>query len=116
MENIREKLVELLKNEARCPEVATGCHDCPYRDGEEDFCDSASATADMLIAHGVTVQEWVPVTERLPEEGEDVLTYRKSGYRVEALESVSRNDWEEDLFSYWPVTHWMHLPKPPKGE
>lgn len=30
-------------------------------------------TADYLIAHGVTIQEWIPVSEKLPKNGEIVL-------------------------------------------
>ena len=29
--------------------------------------------ADYLISNGVTVQEWIPVTERLPERDKEVL-------------------------------------------
>ena len=33
----------------------------------------AMLIADHLIANGVTVQKWIPVTERLPENEVDVL-------------------------------------------
>ena len=35
--------------------------------------------ADHLIANGVTVQEWIPVKDRLPEKNTSVLAYRESG-------------------------------------
>jgi hypothetical protein len=35
--------------------------------------------AEFLIANGVTVQRWIPVTERLPEDGEQVLACTKNG-------------------------------------
>lgn len=38
-------------------------------------CELAENIADDLIANGVTVQEWIPVTERLPEEWVDVLVW-----------------------------------------
>ena len=46
--DVKEKLVELLKMQ--------------FYD-EYEF----EEIADFLIAHGVTVQEWIPVAERLPE-------------------------------------------------
>lgn len=52
---VREKLIELLKS--------GGVRDFPFN----------AALADHLIANGVTVQKWIPVTERLPESGVHVL-------------------------------------------
>lgn len=50
MPNTREKLIELL--------------DIIMQPGEKTLGD----IADHLIANGVTVQKWIPVTERLPQE------------------------------------------------
>ena len=52
----RDKLIELIK------ESVGGC--ATYW---------ASLIADHLIANGVTVQQWIPVSERLPESGVHVL-------------------------------------------
>lgn len=52
--DIREKLVEFL-------EV-----DLSGSDGYEP-----ELIADYLIAHGVTVQEWIPVKDGLPESGKE---------------------------------------------
>ena len=69
--------------------------------------------AEKLISNGVTVQEWVPVTEKLPEDSATVLVCHKNGL-------VTTNAW---LGAHWwfenernPITHWMPLPAPPKGE
>ena len=53
--DVREKLVELLKS--------GGVRDFPFN----------AALADHLIAHDVTVQEWVSVDDRLPENAVHVL-------------------------------------------
>ena len=67
--------------------------------------------------------KWIPVSERLPEENEDVLCCR--GNHIGALMDVytykGENKWE-DSYGYWDysdnegITHWMPLPQPPKGE
>ena len=96
--DVREKLVELFyDNNVRCDQKIEGLAD--------DVMD--------IIAHGVTVQEWIPVTERWPEYETEVLTYRKSGISVETR---WRTYWDYDEFSDSPVTHWAYLPEPPKGE
>ena len=55
------------------------------------FFDPAKAKeiADYLIANGVTVQKWIPVTERLPEEmGKYLCRYvfgKEEGYPFEQV-------------------------------
>ena len=71
--------------------------------------------ADHLIANGVTVQAWIPVTERLPEKDGMYLTCnKKKQYEFHLFQTGKRMwqaVWEEDS-----VTHWMPLPEPPKGD
>ena len=61
--NVREKLVELLQNAKAAMK------------SENLSCDIARNmfVVDFMIGNGVTVQEWIPVTERLPESGVHVL-------------------------------------------
>ena len=57
--NVREKLVELLRNSPHLDTIkGYKGDDCTFEQG-----------ADWLIAHGVTVQEWVSVDDRLPQDG-----------------------------------------------
>ena len=62
--DVREKLVELLGADI-CK--YNYCEDCECFENEEYcFATIKYRMADHLISHGVTAQEWVSVTERLP--------------------------------------------------
>ena len=105
MPNTREKLIELL-NSHTCPWLA-GNVDCPM------CCNNC--IADHLIANGVTVQQWIPVTERLPEKMQKVITVSDTGYMdVDYVDKFGV--WIGDVVRFCKVTHWMPLPEPPKGE
>ena len=60
-----------------------------------------------------TVQEWIPVTERLPDwrEGK-VLVFTEYGFSI--CERTVNNRWRGQNANW--ITHWAYLPKPPKGE
>ena len=70
--------------------------------------------ADLMIANGVTVQEWISVKYRLPtiydaDADGCVLAIHKAGNkRYYHWRSVANNPFD--------FTHWMKTPQPPKGE
>ena len=71
--------------------------------------------ADHLIANGVTVQEWVSVDDRLPDDDEVVIICTDKNF-VYAGELIG-DTWFLDNDSWTAtVTHWMPMPNPPKGE
>lgn len=81
----------------------------------------ANALADHLIAHGVTVQEWIPVKDRLPEAGGYVVCIAKRNPFSRFMPMVARiekNGWVNPITEQYisEVTHWMQMPQPPKGE
>ena len=93
---VREKLVELL--------------DIIIQPGQKTLGD----IADYLIAHGVTVQEWISVKERLPEDASTVLAIDIDGPNSSAYyvgRWHSGGDLDEDA-----VTYWMPLPTAPKED
>ena len=97
--DVREKLVELLA-------------DAGMGKTERNFL------ADQLIANGVTVQEWVAVKDRLPEESGMYIVTANDGHaqRVSVVQWQKKNRmWNlTGARSYWRVTHWMPMPQPPK--
>ena len=109
--DVRENLAELIKEGIRKGLRARG-------DDRLDY--SFEDVADYLIDNGVTVQEWIPVAERLPEPGERVLA--TDGGFVGELYVNSRGQWQRynvndhSLLMALDILWWMPLPEPPKGE
>ena len=116
--SVREKLVEILE-------------DAGMGKIERNFL------VDQLIANGVTVQEWIPVTERLPQEdgayivttnysgnrqGVSIRWFAKDGETIDEYDLAGQKyvwyfyDSEYGYISIDSVTHWMPLPNPPIGE
>ena len=127
--DVREKLVEILLQEDDLCERGE-CKDC-FANGSCYYY----RVADSLISNGVTVQEWVSVKDRLPDDEQEVLViaqgwggrlvYVGSHKRVEAQKSWltgitnKSSEWLLYGWSYLKepmVTHWMPIPQPPKGE
>ena len=67
--------------------------------------------------------KWIPVTDRLPEDGSDVLAYLKyaDNSRIAAA-NYYKGTWQDCIMGrlYLTeegfVTHWMPLPEPPEEE
>ena len=87
-----------------------------YSSGEEGHDMTAEDIADYLTENGVTIQRWIPVTERLPEEMKKVLIWRSCGFSEVAFWTGYRweQTWEFEVI--YSVTHWMPLPNPPQEE
>ena len=107
--DVKEKLVELIKR---------AIIDWEHGDVSEWI-------ADHLISNGVTVQEWISVKDRLPEEGEYVLCVLKGfnyGGKIQVCKFVPADKFKDKPYfehfrnGFPSVTHWMPLPQPPKGE
>ena len=115
--DVREKLVELLKTNA-CPSPFMCDPTCRYYGYGDCFPDRF---ADYLIAHGVTVQEWLSVKDRLPEHrGYYLVAYRdkyneSTSIALDFYVNCGAGEWWSTEFTH-NITHWMPLPEPPKGE
>ena len=98
--NVREKLIDLIIDANRTdPETGS----------------FTEYLADHLIAHGVTVQEWISVKDRLPEAGRYVVCIAKRNPFSRFMPMVARIDkncWANPITEQYisEVTHWMPLP------
>ena len=77
--------------------------------------------ADNLLDNGVTVQAWIPVTERLPDTGGYVVCIAKRNpfsIFMPMVARIEKNGWVNPITEQYisEVTHWMPLPEPLKGE
>ena len=120
----REKLMKLLEEaldySRMCREIKR------FTGGEEE--NPYKTAADYLIEHGVTVQKWIPVTERLPEEREEddegekhtasdfvqVAVMDSLGNKFVTDDMLCDGKWVNYPWGDFEVTHWMPLPEPPK--
>ena len=100
--DVREKLVELLISTIGLTPT------------------DAEIYANDFIAHGVTVQEWVSVKERLPKEKVNCIVHYKHAYcDNDDYWAIGMCFYDGEKFRVDPaykVTHWMPMPEPPKGE
>ena len=99
--DVREKLIEIL--EEPCGGLYPACE-----------------LANYLISNGVTVQEWISVKERLPQEKVDCIVHYKHAYcDNDDYWAIGMCFYDGEKFQLGPaykVTHWMPIPQPPKGE
>ena len=129
--NDKEKLISLLiltdPNPYTCESESGSC--------ELTTCTEcrARSTADLLIANGVTVQEWISVDDRLPDETGRYLAVKKriapdelGGNRTDIVilrffvddgfrMPTHIPDWINGEINE-EVTHWMPLPPEPRKE
>ena len=74
--------------------------------------------ADDMLAE-LKERRWIPVGERLPEDGSDILVYCNDGEESRIVDCNYDNGvWFDCVFNtvmvFKNITHWMPLPKPPK--
>ena len=115
-DRVKEKLVELI----RCADYHP-CRGAVRTIGSMFTTEFIEDIASHLIANGVTVQQWIPVAERLPEKGTGkvlvIKQFRGKPY-VDIGEVIEGKAYcYSDEYCIKPrehiFTHWMPLPEPP---
>ena len=99
--DVREKLIDLLMGHSI--------------DTQQDV----EYVADHLISNGVTVQEWISVDEKLPQNFISVLGYMTDAGEfppVRECYTVGNVFFFPALGDIHPVSHWREMPHPPEGE
>ena len=114
--NVREKLVELLKNAKAAMK------------SENLSCDIARNmfVVDFMMSNGVTVQEWISVDERLPEKDGQYLIFTTQYFTPDHIDEIDHKDGIEisgysKRFGFLSknglyAKYWCEMPQPPKGE
>ena len=82
-------------------------------------CDDQYNIAEMSYNNGYAKgcedrkPKWIPVSERLPERGQEVIV---ASYRMIKPVVFATIFWNKEHDNWYGITHWMPLPKPPKEE
>ena len=95
--DVREKLIEILRKPI-----------FPH-----ELVDPTEAVADYLLDSGVTVQEWIPVSEPPKEKGTYIVCTDKGGI---LLGHWYGKEWNVGGGAKKHLAYWMKKPQPPKGE
>ena len=91
-----------------------GQHNSEYM----DYASYEAAVDNLnIISNFVAGTRWIPVSERLPENGNTLLFLTK--YDGVRMGHLMVDGWQTNNyinFSRTAVTHWMPLPQPPEQE
>ena len=95
--------------------VAEAAYQCLPSNTDERHIDKL---VDYLIANGVTVQEWIPVSEPPKVYYKDLLVYDEMDDCQFIAVYTNRGQWLVPHYENYEfnITHWSYLPEPPKGE
>lgn len=113
--DVREKLVELICR--FCSGLSVSDITPPY--GYENL-------ADFMISNGVTVQEWISVKDKLPENDGQYLIFTTQYFTPDHIDEIDHIDGIEisgysKRFGFLSkngiyAKYWCEMPQPPKGE
>lgn len=117
MSDIQNALVEALRNSAPSRRLMhTAAYEIEtlenYKALYQDLTDQAQKLARRLLTQ---FPAWIPVTERLPQDGAEVLAWSRKGFAY--VDWFIDGKWQVNGLvdgKHEVVTHWMPLPDPPE--
>ena len=122
--DVREKLIEICFREFcdLAGDSPCGCDGCPYgkysSENGECYEEYKKDKFGKVEKTGVTVQEWISVDDRLPEDDSDVLAYSRIGEEFRIYPACYSNGvWFDCVFNAPATdttTHWMPMPLAPE--
>lgn len=89
------------------------CLHCLYYPMCKEIAAGNCTAASEACSNFAAAQRWIPVTERVPEDGRDVLVAFDDGF-ITVFRRVS-GEWEY-CPGFGKATHWMPLPEEPKED
>lgn len=121
---------EIIKALDTCADESEDCANCPFRIDFES-CNRLTKIALELIKRQqaeLEKRQWISVEDRLPDDHDNMMLAIVSGKpkrnimlmgAVQLAMYSSDCGWIIEEYPEWNgavVTHWMHLPEPPKGD
>ena len=114
----------ILKDLEICTNINANCAGCSRSDpdGFPNCQGNIRIRARDSIKELVNrLPKWIPVTERLPEQGKRYLVIRFDEVTKTQFIDILWHDahdlwWNRLYIGQYNVTHWMPLPQPPKEE
>ena len=86
---------------------------CEFNCEKKGKCAYCLVMADQMIANGVTVQEWKPISEPPKEKGTYLVCTDNGGVLLGHWYGTA---WNAGGGAKKHLAYWMEKPKPPKGE
>ena len=111
VDNIRESLKELIMKAY----VDWRNEDAFKVDGGKMYFLKWDHFTDYLLANGVTIQQWIPMNEGLPDPFEVVWVYDATADEIYAAHITYHKEWVGVCMSH-EITHWMPPPSVPKPQ
>ena len=111
---MKNRMIEIIKQSAK-PCERGECKTCEYDNLGENCWQSK--LADDIIANGATLQQWISVSERLPDDSGDVILCTRSRIVGVGFYDKMTRSWVQHYSGGGiciDVTHWMPLPELPK--
>ena len=122
--DVMEKLVDIVCDATQINGCIHSCYHPP--------CAMVRGIVDAMIENGVTVQDWVPIKDGLPERPPDRVDEQGRSWFTTNIDCIvydgksvfaanycfqNKCFWCADtLHPLKNITHWMPMPDPPKGE